>query len=134
MENLGKQVCRCIIGACDETCEHYDVGKSCCVGYAEVAEQAGKAFSEYENYKNLEKKGKLPLLHIGDTIYFIVFGHNEATGKYEDYIQHETITSVFITKGLLTYTTESKGFASSEIGKSVFATEKEAEVVLNQRN
>lgn len=94
----------------------------------------GDVADKLAKYEDLEEQGKLPLLHVGDTIYFIVFGHNEATGKYEDYIQHETITSVFITKDLLSYTTESKGFASSEIGKSVFVTEKEAKVVLKQRN
>ena len=89
------------------------------------------AIKKLSNYEDLEEQNKLQLLHVGDTIYFIVFGHNKETGKYEDYIQNETIISVFMTKDLLTYTTESKGFANTEIGKTVFLKQEEAEAELS---
>lgn len=73
MDDLGKQICRCIVGACDEACRHYDAEKSCCVGYEEVVQQTEKAFAEYETYKDLEEQGKLLKLPcaVGDTVYVL---------------------------------------------------------------
>lgn len=72
MNDLGKQICRCIVGACDDTCRHYDAEKSCCVGYEEVVQQAEKVFSEYEGYKDLEEQNRLIKLPcaVGDTVYY----------------------------------------------------------------
>ncbi|MDE7285523.1 MAG: hypothetical protein K2N55_01590, partial [Lachnospiraceae bacterium] len=71
MNDLGNQVCRCIVGACDDTCKYYDAKKACCVGYEEVIQQAEKVFSEYESYKDLEEQNKLLKLPcaVGDTVY-----------------------------------------------------------------
>ena len=71
MDDLGKQICRCIAGACDETCRHYYAEKSCCVGYEEVVQQVEKVFSEYESYKDLEEQNRLLKLPcaVGDTVY-----------------------------------------------------------------
>ncbi len=75
MNDLGKQVCKCIVGACDDTCKYYDAEKSCCVGYEEVVQQAEKVFSEYESYKDLEEQNRLIKLPcaVGDTAYSFSF-------------------------------------------------------------
>lgn len=93
-----------------------------------------KIAEKLKEYEDLEEQGKLPLPHVGDRIYFIVFGNNQESEKYENFIQSEEITSCFITKDLLSYTTKSKGFANSEIGKTVFLTKSEAENALQKMN
>ena len=136
MDDLGKQICRCIAGACDETCRHYDAEKSCCVGYEEVVQQAEKAFAEYENYKDLDEQGKLLKLPcaVGDTVYEVQ--------DLRKRIQPYTIIAIHVSNCGNLYGWELKdgkgvysnvnGFSEYALGKSVFLTREEAEAALKE--
>ena len=136
MDDLGKQICRCIAGACDETCRHYDAEKSCCVGYEEVVQQAEKAFAEYENYKDLDEQGKLLKLPcaVGDTVYEVQ--------DLRKRIQPYTIIAIHVSNCGNMYGWELKdgkgvysnvnGFYEYALGKSVFLTREEAEAALKE--
>ena len=136
MDDLGKQICRCIAGACDETCRHYDAEKSCCVGYEEVVQQAEKAFAEYENYKDLNEQGKLLKLPcaVGDTVYEVQ--------DLRKRIQPYTIIAIHVSNCGNLYGWELKdgkgvysnvnGFSEYALGKSVFLTREEAEAALKE--
>ena len=136
MDDLGKQICRCIAGACDETCRHYDAEKSCCVGYEEVVQQAEKAFAEYENSKDLDEQGKLLKLPcaVGDTVYEVQ--------DLRKRIQPYTIIAIHVSNCGNLYGWELKdgkgvysnvnGFSEYALGKSVFLTREEAEAALKE--
>ena len=136
MDDLEKQICRCIAGACDETCRHYDAEKSCCVGYEEVVQQAEKAFAEYENYKDLDEQGKLLKLPcaVGDTVYEVQ--------DLRKRIQPYTIIAIHVSNCGNLYGWELKdgkgvysnvnGFSEYALGKSVFLTREEAEAALKE--
>ena len=136
MDDLGKQICRCIAGACDETCRHYDAEKSCCVGYEEVVQQAEKAFAEYENYQDLDEQGKLLKLPcaVGDTVYEVQ--------DLRKRIQPYTIIAIHVSNCGNLYGWELKdgkgvysnvnGFSEYALGKSVFLTREEAEAALKE--
>lgn len=94
MDNIGKQIIRCIVGGCGESCKHYDLKSSCCKGYEEVAEQAEQIFAEYEEYKGLEEQGKLLKLpcRAGDTVYVIL--------PYNSYITKAEVNKIEIKPSL----------------------------------
>ena len=124
MNDLGKQICRCIAGACDETCRHYDAEKSCCVGYEEVVQQAEKAFAEYENYKDLDEQGKLLKLPcaVGDKVFIIV-------GKD---ISKQTVKKIIIREDSVIIEANKRIFNKICFGKTVFLTREEAEDALKK--
>lgn len=132
MDDLGKQICRCIAGACDETCRHYDAEKSCCVGYEEVVQQAEKVFSEYEGYKDLEEQNRLIKLPCksGQKVYLL-------RKDIKTVIDGE-ITSIIIAE----FASDMKIFiiddnrytriSFDKIGDIVFFTREEAEAALKE--
>lgn len=144
MDDLGKQICRCIVGACDETCRHYDAEKSCCVGYEEVVQQAEKAFAGYENYKDLEKQGRLLKLPyaLNDTVYYL----DDFTPLEEMPIEGRIsgfrvtwcgiivihITTNFNDEGCLADRNEDIDVVVKDFGKTVFLTREEAEAALKE--
>lgn len=134
MNDLGKQICRCIVGACDDTCRHYDAEKSCCVGYEEVVQQAEKVFSEYEGYKDLEEQNRLIKLPcaVGDTVYRI------NKGKKEPIIPMLVIGIAIRNENELVIQTKDIAddnhnlYSKNSIGKTVFLTREEAEAALKE--
>lgn len=134
MNNLGKQICRCIVSACDDTCKYYDAEKACCVGYGEVADQAENVFAEYENYKNLEEQGKLLKLPcaIGDTVYWLC--ETEILQMEIEYFQilPNKIKFSFKYCGDGRLENFTKYMYDNDIGKDVFLTRGEAEAALKE--
>lgn len=134
MNDLGKQICRCIVGACDDTCKYYDSEKACCVGYGEVAEQAEKAFAEYEDYKALEEQGKLLRLPcaVGDKIYE-PRPDREMVTEYRvsslTYSGGEVFVGWQLNSGIYS---NLDGVPANKIGKTVFLTRAEAEAALKE--
>ncbi|MDE5909846.1 MAG: hypothetical protein K2H52_14045 [Lachnospiraceae bacterium] len=136
MNDLGNQVCRCIVGACDDTCKYYDAKKACCVGYEEVIQQAEKVFSEYESYKDLEEQNKLLKLPcaVGDTVYEV----QELRKRIQPYI----VIAVHVSNCGNLYGWELEdgkgvysnvnGFSEYAIGKQVFLTKEAAEAALKE--
>lgn len=142
MNDLGKQICRCIVGACDETCKYYDAEKACCVGYEEVAELAEKVFAEYENYKNLEEQGKLLKLPcaVDSEVWYIDKYANLyidiVRGVVDGYLWYRTCgfaLNVIWDKPIMGhFGYKRKEMPFSEIGKTVFLTKDEAESALKE--
>ena len=119
MNDLGKQVCKCIVGACDDTCKYYDAEKSCCVGYEEVVQQAEKVFSEYESYKDLEEQNRLLKLPcaVGDTVYVL---NPLLNGKT---VIGETTADAFMC---------ALGMLEGRFGKTIFLSLEAAEAALKE--
>jgi len=142
MNDLGKQICRCIVGACDDTCRHYDAEKSCCVGYEEVVQQAEKVFSEYEGYKDLEEQNRLIKLPcaVGDTVHHLCTFKNGESEIIEMKVecvepcgairQHKGVCEIWNVYAETDYT--KAYFKFFDFGKTVFLTKEEAEAALKE--
>lgn len=82
-------------------------------------------------YEDLEESGRLPILYIGDDIYFRVKGRNQFTEDV-DFIQTQKISRIDIDLNGILYCTASVKFIESDINKSVFLTREEAENKLKE--
>lgn len=78
------------------------------------------------HYEDLEESGKIPILYIGDDIYFRVKGMNQFA-EYVDFIQTQKISRIDIDQNGILYCTASVKFIESDIGKSIFLTREEAD-------
>lgn len=143
MSDLGKQICRCIVGACDDTCKYYDAEKACCVGYEEVTEQAEKVFAEYENYKNLDEQGKLMKLPcaVGDDVWYILERvENQGRKKVEiSFVDHGTVDNITLGHMMIpqiTVCNDENAWTTfdgvEDFGKTVFLTQESAESALKE--
>ena len=90
-----------------------------------------EAFNKAIELLRLEESGRLPLLNIGDDVYFRVKGRNQF-GEYVDFIQTQKIGRIDIDVNGILYCTASVKFIISDLGKSVFLTRDEAEEKLKE--
>lgn len=144
MTDLGLQIARCWGRICNSKCKYYDTKKSCCNGLSKVFIQLEKTFLEHENYKDLEKQGKLLKLPcaVGDTVWYWdkeLDPIEEA--PFEGYVLGYEIglsktTYILIRQKLdfiPTWNDDSKcKLEIDDFGINIFLTKEDAEIALNE--
>lgn len=90
-----------------------------------------EAFNKAIELLRLEESGKLPILYIGDNIYFRVKGRNQFAEDV-DFVQTQKISRIDIDQNGILYCTASVKFIESDINKTVFLTKEEAEDKLKE--